>query len=256
VKLHYDLEGPADAAVLVLPSSLGTSVELWAANVPFLSRSFRVLRYDQRGHGGSETPPGQYSVEDLGRDLLELLDRLGIGSILLCGLSLGGAPAMWLAAHARQRVDRLVLACTSARFGEPEHWHERAAVVRERGLEAIADSVVDRWFTRRFAGEQPETVSRFRRMLLSTPRQGYAGCCEALAGWDFRDRLAEIRVPTLVLAAAEDPSTPPDHAELLAGGIPDAKLAVLSRAAHLANVEQSERFSQLVVEHLAPVEVA
>jgi 3-oxoadipate enol-lactonase len=227
--------------VLALPSSLGTTAQLWDANVPSWSDSFRLLPYDQRGRG---------SVAELGGDLLELLDEHGVERVSVCGLSLGGATAMWVAANAPERVDRLVLACTSARFGKPEPWLERAAIVREQGLEPIADAVVARWFT---PAAPPELVARFRRMLVATPPPAYAACCEALARWDFRDRLAEIDAPTLVIAAAQDPATPPEHAELIARGIPDAKLVVLADAAHLANVEQADEFSRLVTEHLAPV---
>lgn len=256
MRLHYELIGPPDAPLLALPCSLGTSVDLWAANVPFWSDSLRVLRYDQRGHGASEVPPGPYTVEELADDLVRLVDELDVESFSLCGLSLGGAPAMSLAAHLPERVDRLVLACTSARFGDPEQWLERAAVVRRDGVEPIADSIIGRWFTPGFAALNPETVARFRALLVSTPREGYAGCCEALAAWDARDELAGIHVPTLVIGAAEDPSTPLDHAELLARGIPDARLAVLPDAGHLANVQQAEAFSRLVSEHVAQVEVA
>jgi 3-oxoadipate enol-lactonase len=230
--------------VLALPSSLGTTTELWDPNAGFWSDTFRLLRYNQRG---------RTSVEQLGRDLLELLDELGTDRVSICGLSLGGATAMWVAANAPERIDRLVLACTSARFSDPEPWLERAGLVRERGLEPIADSIVARWFT---PAERPEVVARFRKVLVETPREAYAACCEALAAWDFRDRLGAIQAPTLVIAAAEDPSTPREHAELLARGIPDAKLAVLPEAAHLANVERAEAFSKLVTDHLAPVEVA
>jgi 3-oxoadipate enol-lactonase len=230
--------------VLALPSSLGTTAELWEANAGYWSRTFRLVRYTQRGRD---------SVEKLGRDFLQLLDDRRLDRVSLCGLSLGGATAMWVAANARERIDRLVLACTSARFGEPGPWLERAAVVRDQGLEPIADGIVARWFT---PAARPEVVARFRQMLVDTPRDDYAACCEALARWDFRDRLGGIRTPTLVLAGAEDPSTPLDHAELLAREIPEAKLVVLSAAAHLANVEQAETFSRLVTEHLAPVEVA
>jgi 3-oxoadipate enol-lactonase len=230
--------------VLVLPSSLGTTSELWEANAGYWSPTFRLLRYTQRGRD---------SIEELGRDLVRLMDDRGLDRVSLCGLSLGGATAMWVAANALERIDRLVLACTSARFGEPGPWRERAALVRDHGLEPIADGIVARWFT---PAANPEVVARFRQMLVSTPREDYAACCEALARWDFRDRLGDIRAPTLVLAGAEDPSTPLDHAELLAREIPDAKLVVLSAAAHLANVERAEAFSRLVTEHLAPVEVA
>lgn len=230
--------------VLALPSSLGTTAEMWEPNAGDLSRTFRLVCYTQRGRD---------SVEKLGRDFLQLLDDRGLDRVSLCGLSLGGATAMWVAANAPERIDRLVLACTSARFGEPGPWLERAAVVRDRGLEPIADGIVARWFT---PAARPEVVARFRQMLVDTPRDDYAACCEALARWDFRDRLGDIRTPTLVLAGAEDPSTQLDHSELLARELPDAKLVVLSAAAHLANVEQAEAFSRLVIEHLAPVQVA
>jgi 3-oxoadipate enol-lactonase len=230
--------------ILALPSSLGTNTELWDPNVGYWSETFRLLRYDQRG---------STSIMELGRDLLELLDERGADRVSVCGLSLGGATAMWVAANAPERVDRLVLACTSARFSDPEPWLERAALVREQGLEPIADSIVARWFTQ---AERPEVVTRFRQMLVDAPREAYAACCEALARWDFRDRLTEIRAPTLVIAGAEDTATPPEHAELLAAGIPDAKLVVLPDAAHLANVEQAETFSKVVMEHLVAVEVA
>jgi 3-oxoadipate enol-lactonase len=230
--------------VLALPSSLGTTTQLWDPNVGHWSETFRLLRYNQRG---------RTSIEELGRDLIELLDELGADRASVCGLSLGGATAMWVAANAPERIDRLVLACTSARFSEPEPWLERAALVRERGLEPIADSIVARWFT---PAERPEVVARFRKLLVETPPEVYAACCEALAAWDFRDRLCMIQAPTLVIAAADDPSTPPEHAELLAREIPDAKLVVLTDARHLANVEQADAFAKLVAEHLAPVEVA
>jgi 3-oxoadipate enol-lactonase len=228
--------------VLVLPSSLGTTTELWDRNVGYWSDAFELIRYNQ---------PGRTSVEQLGRDLLELVGESEPVSI--CGLSLGGATAMWVAANAPERVDRLVLACTAARFGEPGPWLERAAVVREHGLEPIADDIVGRWLT---PAAPAQVVKRFRQLLVDTPRDEYAACCEALAGWDFRDRLGEIQAPTLVIAAAEDRATPPEHAELLVHGIPDAELVVLPDAAHLANVEQPEAFSKLVADHLAPVEVA
>jgi 3-oxoadipate enol-lactonase len=226
---------------LVLPSSLGTTAELWDTNVPDWADAVRSLPYDQRG---------RRSVAELGRDLLTLLDERGLDRVSVCGLSLGGATAMWVAANAPERVDRLVLACTSARFGEPEPWLERAAVVREQGLEPIADGIVARWFT---PAAPPELVARFGRMLVETPREAYAACCEALARWDFRDRLPEIAAPTLVIAAAEDQATPPEHLELIADGLPTATLVVLRDAAHLANVEQAEVFSRLVAEHLTPV---
>lgn len=251
MKLHHRFEGSPDAPVLALPSSLGTTTELWDANLVAWSETFRVLRYDQRGHGGSDVPPGPYSIVDLGQDFLSLLDELGIDRVSFCGLSLGGATGMWLASHAPERIDGLVLACTSARFGDPSPWLERAALVRSSGVEPIADTVIARWFTACFAQERPKVVSRFRDLLTSTPPEGYASGCEALAGWDFRDRLAQVRAPTLVVAGADDAAAPLDHARLIADRIQDAKLVILPGAAHLANVEQADAFSWVVAEHLA-----
>jgi 3-oxoadipate enol-lactonase len=243
VRLRYELHGPASEPVLALPSSLGTTLELWSENIPYWSDSFCVLSYDQLG---------RRTIAELGRDFLELLDEVGIERVSYCGLSLGGATGMWLAANAPERIERLVLACTSARFGEPEQWLERAALVRERGLEPIADSIVARWFT---PAEGPAVVERFREQLVATPREVYAACCEALAAWDFRSELTAIRAPTLVLAAADDSATPPEHAEHIARAIGTTKV-VLPYAAHLANVEQPQAFSALVAKHLASVEVA
>jgi 3-oxoadipate enol-lactonase len=231
-------------AVLVLPSSLGTTTKLWDANVGYWSDTVPLLRYNLTG---------RRSVDALGEDLLQLLDERGLERVSLCGVSLGGATAMRVAATAPERVDRLVLACTSARFGDPEPWLERAAVVRQDGLESIADGIVARWFT---DGAAPEVVARFRRQLVETPNETYAAGCEAVARWDFGDRLSSIQAPTLVIAASEDRTTPPDHGELIVRGIPHARLVVLPDAAHLANVERAEAFSRLVMEHLAAVEVA
>lgn len=238
MKSRRRLDGPGDGDVLVLSNPIGTSLEVWEPALPWLAGRYRVLRYDH--------PDDADTVEALADGLLTLLDELALARVSICGLSIGGAVAMWIAANAPHRVDRLVLACTSAYFGPPEGWLERAAVVRERGTGAVAEAALGRWFTEDFSRSEP-----YREMLLSTPRETYARACEALAGWDFRDRLAEISQPTLVIAAAEDPSTPPDHGALLAEGIRGARLVVLDRAAHFAHVERPEAFAHDVLEHLA-----
>ena len=256
MRIDHRLDGPADAPVLVLANSLGTELELWAPNLPAWTGQFRVLRYDQRGHGGSDVPSEPYAVEALGRDVLELLDSIGAERASFCGLSLGGATGMWLAANAPDRMDRLVLACTSARFGEPEPWLERARIVRSEGMGAIVDRQLERWFTPGFAEERPEVVACYRRMLLSTPAEGYARGCEAVAAWDFRASLEAIRAPTLVVAGEDDPATPPEDGSFLAERIAGARLVVLPAAAHLANVQQAESFAELVTRHVAFQEVA
>lgn len=223
--------------VLVLSNSLGTTQELWSRQLPAFEPHFRVMRYEHRGRD---------TVEALAGDVLELLDENGIERASFCGVSLGGAVGMWLAASAPERIDRLVLSCTSAHFGPPELWRERAEVVRAEGTAPLLDAQLNRWFTPRFQEREP-----FREMLLGSPREEYGALCEAIARWDFRPRLGEIAAPTLVIAGADDPATPPDHAELIADGIPGACLAVLAQAAHLANVEHAEAFNRLAITHLA-----
>ena len=190
------------------------------------------------------------TVEDLA-PVAELLDFLEIEQASFCGISLGGAVGMALALHAPDRVDRLVLACTSARFGEPAMWHDRAGAVRAGGTTAIADAVLRRWFTAPFASDHADVAARFRAMLESVPSEGYAACCEALADWDARESVRRIEAPTLVIAGVHDVATPPSDAEYLAESIPGARLAILDHAAHLANVEQPEAFDRVLLEHLA-----
>jgi 3-oxoadipate enol-lactonase len=248
VNVHYRFDGARDAPVLVLSSSLGTTLELWDANVVTLASRHRVLRYDHRGHGRSPAPPGPYTVDELADDVLELLDEHGLDRVAFCGISLGGAVGMALARRAPERLERLALCCTAARFGEPEMWEERARTVRADGPEAIVDAVLARWFTPAFHERRPDVIARFRATFVATPREGYAACCDALAGWDFRDELASLRVPTLAVAAEHDPSTPPALLVEIAEGIPGATLVVLPDAAHLVNVEQAEAFTATILE--------
>ena len=252
VEVHYLLEGPEDALVLVLSNSLGTTLAMWDEQAPALSERFRLLRYDHRGHGGSPVPPGPYKIEDLGRDVLVLLDRLEVERFSFFGLSIGGVVGMWLAREAPERVERLVLCCTSARFA-PHTFDSRARTVRANGVGAIADAVVERWFTPAFREGRPEVAEWARRMLLETPAEGYAGCCEAVRDADLGGRLGAIHAPTLVIAGADDPAAPPDQAELIRNSIPDASLEVIPDAAHLANIEQPEAITRAILEHLSPL---
>jgi 3-oxoadipate enol-lactonase len=250
MSLDHRLHGPEGAPALVLSNSLGTTQDLWSRQLPELAERFRVLTYDHPGHGASELPEQPCTVDAVADSLLGLLDELGLDRVSVCGVSLGGMVAMALAVEAPERVGRLVLACTSAYLGPPQPWDERARVVRAEGMEAIADTVVGRWFTHELGHEDPETVARFRAMLAAMPPEGYARCCEAVGAWGARGRISAIRAPVLVVAGAEDPATPVEHAELIASGLPGARLHVLERAAHLANVERAEAFTGAVLEHL------
>jgi len=251
VELNYVLEGPEDAPVLVLSNSLGTTLSMWDEQASILRERFRLLRYDQRGHGDSPVPSGPYTIEDLGLDLLALLDRLEIEHASICGLSIGGLVGMWLSSEAPERVGRLVLCCTAPRF-DPEMYEARARQVRAEGVGSIAETVLGRWFTPEFRATRPETVEWAENMLRSTPAEGYAGCCEVLRDTDVRSRLGEIRAPTLVIAGAEDPAATVDQAKEIRDSIPEARLTVVE-AAHLANIERPAAVTQEILEHLEPV---
>jgi 3-oxoadipate enol-lactonase len=237
--LAHRVDGPADAPVVVLSNSLGTDMSLWEAQVPALAERFRVVRYDARGHGASPVPAGELTIADLGAERASI-----------AGVSLGGMTAMWAASEAAERVDRLVLCCTSAHLGPREMWEERIQTVRASGTAALADATLRRWFT---PAADPGVVARFHAMLTGMPRAGYAAGCAAIRDLDLRDRLPRIAAPTLVIGATEDTSAPPaEHAEVVAAGIPGARLVVLDRAAHLANVERAPDVTAAMLEHLSP----
>jgi 3-oxoadipate enol-lactonase len=250
VDVHHVAEGPAGGPPVVLVNSLGTDLGMWDDQAGPLSERHHLIRYDQRGHGKSPVPPGPYSLADLGGDLIALLDRLGLERVSLCGLSLGGMTAMWAASEVPDRVERLVLCCTSALLGPPADWQQRARTVRGLGVAAIADAVLERWFTPEFLAARPPAVERLDAILRATPAEGYAGCCEAIRDMDLSDRLGRITAPTLVIAGAEDPATPPLHGQGIANGIPDARLDIVAHAAHLANVEQPQAITDRILAHV------
>jgi 3-oxoadipate enol-lactonase len=251
VALHYTVDGPEDGPVLVLGSSLGTTGAMWAPQVDQLAATFRLVRYDHRGHGRSPVPTGPYTLDDLGGDVLALLDTLGVDRVHLAGLSLGGMVAMWLGSHAPERVDRMVLVCTSARLGPPDMWQTRAATVRAQGTAAVADGVLGRWLPADYAERNPDAAASLRAMLLATPVEGYASCCGAIERMDLEDALSKVVAPTLVIAGLEDESTPPAHAQRIVDRIPDARLALVAGAAHLANIARPDLVGQLMHDHLA-----
>jgi len=247
--LHYELDGPEGAPVVVLSNSLGTELSLWEPQVTALTRHFRVLRYDTRGHGSSRSQGSSYSLDDLGGDVLALLNLLEIERFHVCGVSLGGITALWLAIHAPQRVLSLMPCNTAARIGSESSWQARIEQVTERGLASIADATMERWFTESFRRSDPARVETARRMLLHTDAQGYIACCAALRDADLRDAIASIAAPALVISGTHDPVTPPSDGHYLQGAIPSARYCELN-AAHISNVEQSEAFLQTMLEFL------
>ena len=250
VDVHAVVEGPPEGPVLVLSPSLGTGHAMWEPQVASLTERFRVMRYDPRGHGRSPVPPEPWEIADLAEDVVRLLDRHGVEKAHYCGLSLGAMTGIALAANHPDRVDRLVLCSTTAQFPSPQPWTERAETVRTKGTAAIADAVVERWLTPDFAAAHPQTVAELKSMIEQTPDEGYAACCGAIARMDLRDSLPRITAPTLVISAEQDPATPPEFLQRLAAAIPDARLEVLSPAAHLANIEQPEAWTEFVLGHL------
>lgn len=246
----HEPPGASEGTVLLL-GSLGSTLAMWRPQVAALvGDGHRVVLADLRGHGRSPVPPGPYAMADLGGDVLALMDRLGIGRADVCGLSLGGMIAMWLAMTTPARVSRLILVCTSARLEPPQGWVDRAALVRAEGTVAVADAVVGRWFTPGFAARHPMLVADMRAMVAATPPEGYAGCCEAIAGMDLRPGLGSIEAPTLCLAGADDPAIPPSHLRAIADAIPGARLETIAEAAHLANVEQAGAVTTAILRHL------
>jgi 3-oxoadipate enol-lactonase len=246
----YERAGRDGAPTLVFSNSLGSTTWMWERQAAALGEHFDVVRYDHRGHGRSPVPPEPYDLADLGADVLALLDGIGAQRVHWCGLSLGGMVGMWMAINAPERIDRLVLCCTSAKLGPPEMWADRAATVREQGVDAIADAGLERWLTAGFREREPEVTAQVRAMLASTPAAGYAGCCGVIERMDLVDQLGAVAAPTLVVAGAQDPATPPEHGERIAAAVRGARLEVVEDCAHLAAVEQPETISQLIAGHL------
>ncbi|QFS90475.1 3-oxoadipate enol-lactonase 2 [Mycobacterium sp. THAF192] len=246
VEVPAIVSGRTVGPVVVLSNSLGSTHRMWDAQLAALNERFTVVRYDTRGHGASPVPAGAYSIDDLTDDLVALLDRLGVQRAHVVGLSLGGMTAMRLAARNPERVHRLALLCTGAQLPPAQAWTDRAATVRAGGSVAVADAVVERWFSPGYAGDR----AGWRAMVAATPTEGYAGCCEAIAKLDLREQLSSITAPTLVIAGADDPATPPAKLAEIADAIKDSRLLVVDDAAHLANVEQPQIITPALIEHL------
>jgi 3-oxoadipate enol-lactonase len=248
-RISYEVAGPGDGPVVLLAHSIGTTRMLWDGQAAALADAWRVVRYDARGHGGSSAPSGDYSIEQLGRDALAVLDAIGVERAHVVGLSLGGMTAMWLAVHAPERIGRVVLANTAARIGTSERWVERIAQVRSGGMAAIVDQAISRWFSPAFHAQDPATIAAYRHLLLGCSAVGYAGCCAVLRDADLREAIANIAAQTLIVAGDHDLATTTADADVMRARIPNATLMTLP-AAHLSNVEQPAAFTQAVRQFL------
>jgi 3-oxoadipate enol-lactonase/4-carboxymuconolactone decarboxylase len=253
-RLFYRLQGQDSKPVLVFSHSLGVDHGQWDQQTADLLPHFRVLRYDLRGHGASDAPDGDYSIELLSRDVLAIADHLGIERFAFCGLSLGGMIGQWLAASTPDRLTHAVLANTSPRFADPGPMEARRKTVLESGMSAIADAVLGRFFSPGPLSANPPHVASTRRTLLDTNPTGYAGCCAAIRDMDQRALLPEIELPTLVVSGHHDVSTPwIGHGEVLASSIGGASVVHLP-AAHLSNLERPRSFSAALLDFLLPAD--
>ncbi len=250
--LNYQLEGPVGAPVLVLSNSLGTDLHMWDVQMPAFTEHFRVLRYDTRGHGASGVTPGPYTVEQLGRDVLALLDALDIPRAHFCGLSMGGLIGQWLGIHAGERLSKLVLCNTAAKIANDEVWNTRIDIVLKGGQQAmrdLRDASIARWFTPAFAEAQPAQAAHITAMLAATSPEGYAANCAAVRDADFRETLGAIAAPTLIVCGNQDPVTTTENGRFMQARIVGAELAEFT-AAHLSNVEAGDRFTRRVLDFL------
>lgn len=255
VRLHFELDGNPDLPLLMLSNSLGTDLGLWGNVLPALGSHFRLLRYDTRGHGLSSVPPGPWTIEMLARDVLSLLDHLGIRRCLFCGISVGGMTGMWLGIHAPDRIDKLVLVNTAAKIGTEETWNKRIRRVETDGVESIASGTVDRWLTPEFRHANPAQAKIMRAMLVGTPAAGYARCSAAIRDADLTGELARVTAPTLIVAGSHDPAIPLQDAHLVHERVHGSRFLEL-KAAHLSPVELPSAFSAGVLPFLRSSEVS
>lgn len=247
--LHYRVGGAFGAPWLVFANSLATDLRLWDDVIERIGGRYRVLTFDQRGHGLSDCPDGPWSITDLADDLLGLLDHLRIERCALCGISVGGLVALDVAARAPARLDAVVLSNTGMVIGSPEVWDQRMMAVEQGGMVAVADATMDRWFRPAFR-DDPTRLSPWRYMVARTPAAGFLRTAAAIRASDYTEAAATLRVPTLVVGGAEDAGTPPDLARALAAAVPGARLEILPEVAHLPCVEDPDAYAVLLTSAL------
>lgn len=247
-RLNYLLKGPQQGQVVMLSNSLASNLSMWDLQTQELIQAgYQVLRYDTRGHGDSAVPEEPYSMEQLLKDAVGLLDSLGLERVHFCGLSLGGMLGQMLGVRYPHRLHRLLLCSTAAYLGPPQMWEDRMQTARSQGMQPLVQPTIDRWFTQQGQRKLPEQVQKFKNMIQNTPVQGFCGCCAAIRDMDLRQEIVQIKTPTLVVSGELDQGTPVEEARFIQEQIPGARLEVIPQTAHMLNVEQAERFNSILL---------
>lgn len=247
--LNYVFDDFKKEQTIVFSNSLGTDLTMWDKQVELLGQEFNILRYDTRGHGKSKVVEGEYSIEMLGKDVLDLLDYLKIEKVNFCGLSIGGLTGQWLGIHAPERLNKLILCNTAVKIGNKEGWNSRIDAVRQNGLNSIVSGTQERWFTTEFVDKNKAEVDSVLATFVQTPLAGYISCCAAVRDADFTAEVSKISAPTLVISGTEDLVTTIKDAGLLMGKIPNSLLAAL-KTAHISNIEKADDFTKLLIEFI------
>jgi 3-oxoadipate enol-lactonase len=250
VRLHYKVTGDPRRSLLVLANSVGSNLHMWDKVLPSLESRYRVLRFDTRGHGESEVSTEPFSIDQLGRDVLRLLDEVGADRASVCGLSLGGLVALWLGINAPERMHRLIFANTAARIGTLEMWEQRISTVRDTGMPPLAVATLERWFTPTYRAHHPEEMEQIRQMVAATDPRGYLACCAVLRDADLRAQVGEIEAASLVITGTHDPATPPTDGRAIHAALPMSRFVELN-CSHLSAWECPEEFAAAVLQHLA-----
>ncbi|MEN8426286.1 3-oxoadipate enol-lactonase [Acinetobacter schindleri] len=249
-QINYQTFGDAAKPALVFSNSLGTNFKMWQPQIDFFQQDFFVICYDTRGHGASSAPQGPYSIDQLGQDVVNLLDHLNIEKAAFCGISMGGLTGQWLAINRPERFNQVVVCNTAAKIGQEQAWNDRAALVREQGLAPIASTAASRWFTDPFIQSNAATVAELSNDLGAGSPEGYASCCEALAKADLREQLKDIVVPVLIVAGQQDPVTTVADGQYMVDRIANSQLFEIN-ASHISNIEQPDAFNQAVQKFIA-----
>lgn len=247
--LNYVFDDFKKEETILFSNSLGTDLTMWDKQIELLGQEFNILRYDTHGHGKSEVTEGEYSIEMLGNDVLDLLDSLNIEKVNFCGLSIGGLTGQWLGIHAPERLNKLIICNTAVKIGNKEGWNTRIETVQKNGLNSIVSGTQERWFTPEFVSENKAEVDAVLATFLQTPVLGYISCCAAVRDADFTDEVSKISVPTLIISGTEDLVTTVKDGDFLMEKIPNSILAAF-KTAHISNIEKADDFTKLLIEFI------